>query len=127
MVAGTMRTYATLPSNAYTDPANLHDSATANSPEDISYDHRKIIERALRVDHAGEVAANWIYKGQLAILGNDRKVGLIIQVSRSLCLLHASAFNFDLGNVGPGEETFGSHGSLTSATSRTADCSDGRS
>lgn len=32
---------------------------------------REALEQALRVDHAGEFGAQQIYKGQLAILGND--------------------------------------------------------
>ena len=34
----------------------------------------------VRVDQAGEIGANWIYKGQMAVLGKDKKVGPIIQV-----------------------------------------------
>lgn len=33
----------------------------------------------LKVDHAGEVGANFIYQGQLAILGKDAVVGPVIQ------------------------------------------------
>jgi ubiquinone biosynthesis monooxygenase Coq7 len=35
----------------------------------------------IRIDQAGEIGANYIYKGQMAILGNDKKVGSIIQVN----------------------------------------------
>nr|CAG8598267.1 14407_t:CDS:2 [Entrophospora candida] len=40
---------------------------------------KKLIDEMIRVDQAGEIGANWIYKGQLAILGKDKKVGPIIQ------------------------------------------------
>jgi ubiquinone biosynthesis monooxygenase Coq7 len=40
----------------------------------------EILHSAIRVDHAGEVAANWIYQGQLAIFGRDAKVGSVIEV-----------------------------------------------
>ncbi|CAG8472021.1 1225_t:CDS:2 [Diversispora eburnea] len=33
----------------------------------------------IRVDQAGEIGANWIYKGQIAVLGKDKKVGPVIQ------------------------------------------------
>ena len=45
-------------------------------PED-----RKRLDVALRVDQAGEVAANWIYKGQMDVLGDKQPFGGIIQVS----------------------------------------------
>jgi ubiquinone biosynthesis monooxygenase Coq7 len=36
------------------------------------------------VDQAGEIAANWIYRGQFAVLGRDPRVGPLIQVSISI-------------------------------------------
>jgi demethoxyubiquinone hydroxylase (CLK1/Coq7/Cat5 family) len=41
----------------------------------------KLIDSMIRIDQAGEIGANYIYKGQMAILGNDKKVGPIIQVN----------------------------------------------
>lgn len=38
-----------------------------------------MLDAVLRVDHAGELAANWIYRGQMAVLGGDRQVGPLIQ------------------------------------------------
>ncbi len=35
----------------------------------------------IRVDRAGELAANWIYSGQSAVLGTDPNVGKLIHVS----------------------------------------------
>ncbi|KAF8892696.1 ubiquinone biosynthesis protein Coq7 [Infundibulicybe gibba] len=40
---------------------------------------REVLDTALRVDQAGEVAANWIYQGQLFVLGHDRTAGPLIQ------------------------------------------------
>jgi len=40
---------------------------------------RATLNSAIRVDQAGEVAANWIYKGQMAVLGRDPTVGPVIQ------------------------------------------------
>ncbi|CAG8638021.1 8111_t:CDS:1, partial [Ambispora leptoticha] len=43
-------------------------------------EHEKsIIDSMIRVDHAGEVGADWIYRGQLAVLGKDKAVGPVIQ------------------------------------------------
>lgn len=41
---------------------------------------RALIDRVLRVDHAGEIGAVRIYQGQLAILGKTQ-VGPVIDVS----------------------------------------------
>jgi ubiquinone biosynthesis monooxygenase Coq7 len=51
----------------------------ATTPDDITTAQRDALDRALRVDQAGEVAANWIYKGQLLVLGRDAIAGPIIQ------------------------------------------------
>ena len=41
---------------------------------------KKLIDKIIRVDHAGEFGANQIYKGQLAVLGKTN-VAPVIQVS----------------------------------------------
>lgn len=51
----------------------------ATTPPDLTQKQRDILDVALRVDQAGEIAANWIYKGQMAVLGRDRTTGPIIQ------------------------------------------------
>lgn len=50
-----------------------------STPKDITREQRKALEGALRVDQAGEVAANWIYHGQHYVLGKDRETGPLIQ------------------------------------------------
>lgn len=55
------------------------DEATTGSPGNLTASQRKILDAAIRVDQAGEIAANWIYKGQLAVLGRDPKTGPVIQ------------------------------------------------
>lgn len=42
--------------------------------------NKPVIDRIIRVDHAGEYGANRIYAGQMAVLGRS-SVGPIIQVS----------------------------------------------
>lgn len=74
-------TSRTLPSAAYTDPAHRQEASTSTTPQDITDKERDVLHAALRVDQAGEVAANWIYRGQLAVLGRDRATGPLIQVS----------------------------------------------
>ncbi|KLO07382.1 ubiquinone biosynthesis protein COQ7 [Schizopora paradoxa] len=38
-----------------------------------------LVDNIIRVDRAGELAANWIYSGQHAVLGSDVKMGSLIQ------------------------------------------------
>lgn len=85
------RSYASttrlLPSAAYTHPTNSPEASASSTPGDITKEQRNILDAALRVDQAGEVAANWIYIGQLAVLGRDRVVGPLIQVSMNVQLV----------------------------------------
>jgi ubiquinone biosynthesis monooxygenase Coq7 len=77
------QTYSTtfsLASSRYTDSSNLLDPSVTTTPDNINPVQRAALDSALRVDQAGEVAANWIYKGQLLVLGRDPSVGPIIQV-----------------------------------------------
>lgn len=64
----------------YTDPSNSTHPAVTTSPFSITSEQRAALDSALRVDQAGEVAANWIYKGQLSVLGKDATAGPMIQV-----------------------------------------------
>ena len=57
---------------------NNHDQ-NKNIP--LTPNQKKLIDSMIRIDQAGEIGANYIYKGQMAILGNDKKVGPIIQVN----------------------------------------------
>ena len=55
-------------------------SATTAPRRASSLKTQKILDRMLRVDHAGEYGAVRIYKGQMAILGST-KVGPILEVT----------------------------------------------
>lgn len=94
-----------LASTAYLDPARSQEPSISTTPQYIPSDLRRELESALRVDQAGELAANWIYKGQHDVLGRDPATGNLIQVSRRLnCLSRIVPIYFP-GNVGPREET----------------------
>ncbi|KIK08133.1 hypothetical protein K443DRAFT_672616 [Laccaria amethystina LaAM-08-1] len=71
--------YYTQPSAAYFDLNRQSELAVSTTPTGISKEQRESLHKALRVDQAGEIAANWIYKGQLVVLGNDPTVGPLIQ------------------------------------------------
>jgi len=58
---------------------NNHDQ---NKNISLTPKQKKLIDSMIRIDQAGEIGANYIYKGQIAILGNDKKVGPIIQVNK---------------------------------------------
>lgn len=98
----TSRCLATLaaesPSARYLNPARANDPEVVDTPSDLTPEQRHNLDRlvllsgsmaqnqtkvlyysALRVDHAGEVAANWIYRGQMAVLGKDPQSGPLIQ------------------------------------------------
>ncbi|KAJ6611746.1 COQ7 protein [Mycena sp. CBHHK59/15] len=66
------RAYSTRPSAVYVDPSKATHTAISATPTNITDDQRQQLDRALRVDQAGEIAANYIYMGQMFILGRDR-------------------------------------------------------
>ncbi|CAG8529215.1 9341_t:CDS:2 [Gigaspora rosea] len=45
----------------------------------LTDEQKKLIDSMIRVDQAGEIGANWIYKDQMTVLGGDKKVGPVIQ------------------------------------------------
>jgi len=64
-------------SAAYTH--GLADESTSSTPSDLTPRQRETLHSAIRVDQAGELAANAIYQGQLFVLARDQKVAPIIQ------------------------------------------------
>ena len=72
------------PSAKYVAETRVNDESTMDTPEYLSPAQREILTSAIRVDQAGEVAANWIYRGQMAILGKDVVAGPVIQASSFL-------------------------------------------
>lgn len=68
------------PSSAYTHSSTSNEFETQTTPQDLSPDERQVLEAALRVDQAGEIAANYIYQGQMAVLGRDKAMGPLISV-----------------------------------------------
>lgn len=76
------------PSSVYLDPTRSSDASTSSTPDDLSPTQRKALEAALRVDQAGEVAANYIYAGQFAVLRRDPATAALIQASLYVQSLH---------------------------------------
>ncbi|TFK72555.1 COQ7 protein [Pluteus cervinus] len=61
------------------DQLQLNEAALSESPSGLTSEQVKILDTAIRVDQAGEIAANWIYAGQAFILGRDSVTGPLIQ------------------------------------------------
>ncbi|CAG8588455.1 13642_t:CDS:2, partial [Acaulospora morrowiae] len=59
------------------EPNGKNTEAKCKAP--LTEAQKKLIKSMIRVDQAGEIGANWIYKGQMAILGDDKRVGPVIQ------------------------------------------------
>jgi ubiquinone biosynthesis monooxygenase Coq7 len=72
-----------LPPSATVIPKAPPAEATTSSPIGLTPRQRQIIERTIRVDQAGELGANYIYKGQKFILElkGDKKSAQQVEVS----------------------------------------------
>lgn len=81
---------AYLPSSdpTITNSRAVADPATTETPMNLTPKQRQHLERIIRVDQAGELGANYIYMGQVAVLGRgkDKNVAELIQVSTSIHL-----------------------------------------
>ena len=67
----------------YLDQTQTKNPAVSTTPTGITPQQRDALDAALRVDQAGEVAANWIYMGQMAVLGRDPKTNALLQVNNA--------------------------------------------
>lgn len=78
--------------------------ATYNSPSQkvsdraLTSKERAFLEPMIRVDQAGEVGAYYIYKGQIAVLGNDKKLRPILQEMWDQEKVHLARFDQLVGH-----------------------------
>ncbi|KAL5490111.1 COQ7 [Sanghuangporus weigelae] len=72
-----LSTKSSLPSDAYTKAPSTE--VSVNGTPDLTPLQHACLDRAIRVDQAGEIAANYIYKGQMAVLGKNKTLRPIIQ------------------------------------------------
>ncbi|XP_071671252.1 5-demethoxyubiquinone hydroxylase, mitochondrial isoform X3 [Patagioenas fasciata] len=89
---GPLRCGAAGPRGRWPLPApgvSLRLCSTGRAPGDIN---KPVIERIIRVDHAGEYGANRIYAGQMAVLGRS-SVGPVIQQMWNQEKDHLKKFN----------------------------------
>ncbi|KAI9205284.1 ubiquinone biosynthesis protein Coq7 [Polychytrium aggregatum] len=78
-----------------TEPAAPSDSPHKRA---LTPEERRLIASMLRVDHAGELGATWIYKGQHAVLGRDSKIGPLLQHMWDQEKVHLAGFDQILAN-----------------------------
>ncbi|OCF76717.1 ubiquinone biosynthesis monooxygenase Coq7 [Kwoniella mangroviensis CBS 8886] len=52
------------PSSSSSPTSSLPIEATTTTPTDLTDEQRRLIDSIIRVDQAGELGANWIYRGQ---------------------------------------------------------------
>ncbi|KAL1923388.1 uncharacterized protein VTP21DRAFT_8368 [Calcarisporiella thermophila] len=77
-----MRTLATTSttSSPPASDASLPDSNSKSEvPLNLTPSQRALLSQMLRVDQAGEVGANYIYQGQIFVLGRDKKLKPILE------------------------------------------------
>ena len=83
-----LSTHRTLASDAYTKSTDP-DAPSVSTTPNITPEQRSALDAALRVDQAGEIAANWIYMGQYAVFSRDKNTRELIKVR---CPNHADIF-----------------------------------
>ncbi|KAI9219455.1 ubiquinone biosynthesis protein Coq7 [Blastocladiella britannica] len=74
--------------------ASLYSTTTVSATtKPLSAAQRALIDSVLRVDQAGEIGANTIYQGQLAVLGRDPALRPVLEHMRDQEVVHLDAFN----------------------------------
>lgn len=58
----------------------IHRLLSTKTTSKLTAEQRLMLAEMLRVNHAGELGADAIYKGQYAILGRDKRVGPVVKV-----------------------------------------------
>lgn len=82
-------TLNSLVSDAYL-AGKMGDTCRGHTPTDLTSEQKKLLDSAIRVDHAGEIAANWIYRGQLAIFKREPMLGPLVQVRNQSLVIFVS-------------------------------------
>ncbi|KNE62906.1 hypothetical protein AMAG_08084 [Allomyces macrogynus ATCC 38327] len=85
--AAAAATAATGPDEASFAPAD------ATPIKKLTREQHRLLDEILRVDQAGEIGANFIYKGQMAVLGRDPKVGPLLHHMWEQEVVHLDKFN----------------------------------
>lgn len=73
--------------------ATYHSPTKPISDRPLTDKERAFLEPMIRVDQAGEVGAYYIYKGQIAVLGQDKKIRPILQEMWDQEKVHLARFD----------------------------------
>ncbi|TPX31435.1 hypothetical protein SmJEL517_g05234 [Synchytrium microbalum] len=76
-------------------PLSSSSSSTSNK---LTPEQRSKLIAMLRVDHAGEIGADFIYRGQLAVLGSTSDAGRTVKRMHEQEELHLKSFDTILAN-----------------------------
>ncbi|PVU96866.1 hypothetical protein BB559_002239 [Furculomyces boomerangus] len=68
-------------------------STETTKSRELNNEEYKILDRIIRVDQAGETAAIWIYKGQKAILGGDKRLEKMLEHMKEQEQVHLNSFD----------------------------------
>lgn len=60
--------------------STVHNLSAVTNDRDLTQYEKDIISPMIRVDQSGEVGAYYIYKGQIAVLGNDPKLRPLLEM-----------------------------------------------
>ncbi|TPX37266.1 hypothetical protein SeMB42_g06971 [Synchytrium endobioticum] len=71
----------------------MKDDPSSSPPPKLTPEQRQSIHSMLRVDHAGEIGADYIYRGQLAVLGAHSPAGKEIKRMHEQEQLHLQSFD----------------------------------
>ncbi|KAJ3370627.1 hypothetical protein GGF31_003941 [Allomyces arbusculus] len=75
------------------DETDFASAAGATPIKKLTREQHQLLDEILRVDQAGEIGANFIYKGQMAVLGRDPKVGPLLHHMWEQEVVHLDKFN----------------------------------
>ncbi|TFY54901.1 hypothetical protein EVG20_g9521 [Dentipellis fragilis] len=67
------------PSTHYFDVSRVDPYPVSSTPQSLPTSQQHVLDAVLRVDQAGEVAANYIYRGQFRVFENDKQLAPLIQ------------------------------------------------
>ncbi|KAJ3363914.1 hypothetical protein GGF32_003011 [Allomyces javanicus] len=85
---------ATAAATAAAGPDESDFAAADTTPiKKLTREQHQLLDEILRVDQAGEIGANFIYKGQMAVLGRDPKVGPLLHHMWEQEVVHLDKFN----------------------------------
>ncbi|ORY07888.1 hypothetical protein K493DRAFT_310091 [Basidiobolus meristosporus CBS 931.73] len=71
----------------------FHASSQEKIKRELTEDEKQLIAEIIRVDQAGELGANRIYQGQIAVLGRDKKLRPLLEHMLDQEKHHLATFN----------------------------------